>query len=95
MTSACDTLPVGTWAHVAVVNDGSTLRLYVNGALDSEQSGGFLGPLSTDLYIGRRQQGIFALDGGIDELKWWTVARTQPEICADAGGSWTGSSCAL
>lgn len=95
VTSACDALPVGGWAHIAVVNDGAELRLYIDGALVLTQPGGLMGPMSSDLYIGRRSQGIFPFDGAIDDIKWWTIARTQPEICADAGGTWTGSSCTL
>lgn len=93
VTSACDALPVGAWAHIAVVNDGVELRLYVDGAHVLTQPGGFMGPMSSDLFIGRRSQGIFPFDGAIDDIKWWTIARTPPEICGDAGGIWSGSSC--
>jgi hypothetical protein len=51
--------------------------------------------LYTDLYIGRRQQGVFALNGELDEVKWWTIVRTPAEICTDAGGTVQGSTCVL
>jgi hypothetical protein len=95
VTSGCERIPPGVWTHIAVVNDGSSLILYINGVLDSTAQGGYLGPLSTQLYIGQREQGIFALVGSLDEIKWWTVARSQAEVCADAGGSWTGTTCVL
>jgi len=94
-TTPCDTLPLAAWAHVAVVNDGVEVRAYVNGVLSTSSPGGYLGPLTTDLYMGRRPQGVFPLRGALDEIKWWTVARSQAHICADAGGSWSGSSCSL
>jgi hypothetical protein len=95
VTSDCDALPVGAFAHVAVVNDGVEARMYVDGVLVRTAPGGYLGPLSTDLYIGRRQQGIFPFAGVIDELKWWTIARTPAEICRDAGGTVSMTACLL
>ena len=44
--------------------------------------------------IGRREQGIFPFRGVIDEIKWWTIGRSQEEICEDAGGVWNGAACA-
>jgi hypothetical protein len=86
----CGALPPHVWRHVAVVNDGRSLRLYLDGALAREAVGGFLGGVGADLYLGRRSQGVFPLTGAIDELMWWTVARAEPEICGDAGGVWRG-----
>ena len=84
-----------TWTHVAVVSDSEGLRCYLNAELVKSAAGGFLGFIANDLYIGRREQGIFPFNGRIDELKWWTVARTQEQICGDAEGIWNGESCAL
>jgi uncharacterized protein len=95
-TSACGRIPLERWTHIAVVNDGERLWPYVDGALEPHAVvGGFLGPINGELYIGRRQGTTFPLQGALDEIKWWRVARTQPEICADAGGIWTGGACEL
>ncbi len=94
VASDCDALSTSDWAHVTVVNDGAQTRLYLDGTLTKTSTGGFLGPLPHDLYLGRRQQGEFPLNGSLDELKWWTVARGAPQICTDAGGTWQGASCA-
>ncbi len=96
VTANCTIIPDQTWSsHIAFVNDGTTISLYINGEIDAAGAGGDMGPLSSDLYLGRREQGLFPLSGSLDELKWWTVARTQAEICVDAGGVWGGSTCSL
>ncbi|TKC97134.1 LamG domain-containing protein [Polyangium fumosum] len=95
LTSACGVIPAGPWTHIAYVNDGRTLTLYINGALTSTGPGGFLGPLRSDLFIGRREQGVFPFAGAMDEILWWREARTQAQICGDAGGSWSGGRCLL
>ncbi len=95
VTSACNVIAADVWTHIGVVNDGTTLTLYVNGAVQTTAPGGDMGPLTSDLYMGEREQGIFALAGGLDDVKWWTVARTRAEVCGDAGGTWNGSACQL
>ena len=82
----CGTIPPQGWIHIAAVNDGTTLTLYLNGVpnMAIAYGGSYLGPLATDLWIGRREPGIFPFSGDIDEIKWWTIARTQSEICTDA-----------
>jgi hypothetical protein len=95
VTSDCGAIPVCQWTHIAYVNDGRTLALYINGELAKKGKGGFLGPLVTDLYLGRRAQGIFPFAGTMDEIQWWREARTQAQICADAGGLWSGGRCVL
>jgi hypothetical protein len=94
-TTGCGFLRPGQWTYVAVVNDGTKAHVYINGAAVFSGPGGHLGPLQSDLYIGSRERGAFPLNGVIDEVKWWTVARTQAEVCGDGGGDWNGSSCAF
>ena len=88
-----------TWTHVAAVNDGSMLRLYINGTLHKTATGGKMGPISSDLFVGKNAGADASFNGTIDELEWWSVARTEQEICSDAGGAPTvvdgSSSCSL
>jgi len=93
VTSRCSLVPVGSFVHVAVVNDGASLTMYFGGMPVMSMTGGQMGPLSTDVYIGRREQGIFPLVGALDEIKWWTVARAQADVCKDAGKRWSGTAC--
>jgi biopolymer transport protein ExbB len=95
VTSACNAITLNMWTHIAVVNNGTTLTLYINGTPNTTAAGGLMGPLTSDLYLGRRSQGLFALDGDLDEVKWWTVVRTPQEICTDAGGTPVGALCTL
>jgi large repetitive protein len=62
-------LPLNTWTHLVGTFDGTTLRLYVNGALAASalaqgplQSGG--GPA----FLGRLGQSLYPFQGSIDEV---------------------------
>lgn len=85
--------------HVAVVNDGVSLKLYLDGNLHKSGTGGGMVGLFSDLYIGKSQATDTAFNGAIDDLKWWNVARTDQEVCSDAGGTWTavdgGNTCVV
>lgn len=78
-----------TWTHVAIVNDGTALSLYIDGTLEKTDVGGYLGAIANqELRIGKSEANDVALNGALDDVKWWTVARTPADICKDAGGSW-------
>lgn len=94
MVTSDPNMLTNAWTHVAVVNDGSSLKLYLNGKLHRSEAGGQLGNVSGNLYVGKSGTDS-ALNGYVDELKWWSVARTNAEICSDAGGAWTNGECAL
>jgi hypothetical protein len=91
----CNALSGQTWTHVAVMNDGANLLEYVNGVVVASFAGGKLGALTSPLTIGQMEQGIWSLDGDLDDVKWWTVARTAAQICTDAGGAVMGTGCSL
>jgi hypothetical protein len=95
VTSECGAIPGGRWTHIAVVNDGKQLSVFVNGALARVEAGGVMGPIAADLFMGIRSSGIFPLHGALDEVQWWNITRSAPEVCADAGGTWTGRACSL
>jgi hypothetical protein len=96
-TTPCGALTADRWIHLAIVNDGVHAYLYLDGVLaDVPDQGGDLVAIANDLFFGRREQGVFVLtDGTLDEIKWWTVARTAAQICADAGGSDGGGPCTI
>jgi hypothetical protein len=91
LISSTGVLPTQQWTHVAVVNDGSQLRLYVSGKLVTSAPGGYLGSMSQDLYLGKSLASDTSLNGTLDEVQWFDVARSDQEICSDAGASWVAA----
>lgn len=75
-------LVAGQWYHVAVTYDAGTgtLKLFKNGALVDTEVGGAYGS-DLNLQIGAFNS-AFLFDGKIDEVRIWSVARTDAEIAA-------------
>jgi hypothetical protein len=76
-------LSANSWYHVAFVQDGSSRKLYLNGALEASDNGGitFASPGFNFVAIGSDKQdaGTFC-DGTIDEIRIWNVARSQADL---------------
>lgn len=79
-----------TWYHIAGVRTGSNLLLYLDGVLVATASTGFTYNTDTNipLSIGAHNKGINGitadyLDGSMDEVRIWNVARTQGEISSN------------
>jgi hypothetical protein len=73
-------IPFDTWTHVAQTYDGSVLRLYINGQLDGSTT--VNQPMvaePVDLTFGNNPEG-FPLGGNLDEIRLWSVARSQAGI---------------
>ena len=74
----------GQWYHVAVVYDGSTISLYVNGVLDNYTDAGAGGVNLTDTYSGGFHIGFSAggrlLNGYVSEARVWTTALTANQL---------------
>ncbi|MEN3356580.1 MAG: hypothetical protein V7637_562 [Mycobacteriales bacterium] len=82
--SAGSALPLNAWSHLAGSYDGSTLRLYVNGAQVATQS--LSGPLLTStapLRIGGNSVWGEYFSGLIDEVRVYNRALTPTEIQTD------------
>jgi hypothetical protein len=78
----------GQWQHIAVTLSNDSLRLYINGVLDTVRTGS-QAPLNTatELTLGRHSGGGYPFDGLLDEVRVWTVARTGAQI-AGAMNHW-------
>jgi hypothetical protein len=80
--SGATTVQTGTWYHVAMTYDGSSLKQYVNGNLDGSVSA--TGPIVTGnqpLYIGSQRDG-WRFNGRVDELSLYNRALSQAELLA-------------
>lgn len=75
----------GRWYHIAGTYDGATIKYYVNGCLVISQAAtGNLLQSNLDTGIGNRTTTpTEQFYGEIDELKIWSVARTEAEIKAN------------
>src|SRR3954465_100266 len=72
--------PTTVWIHIAAVTDGTTRKHYINGNLvfqgaESPRAGS-TGPMR----IGSDPDWDFMAEGGIDELRFCYLARTQQQI---------------
>ena len=75
------TIPVDAWVHIAAVTDGTTRRHYINGELVFQASEGSTTSTSTGpVRIGSDPDWDYMPAGGIDDLRIWSVARTQQQI---------------
>jgi len=99
---AKDTVPTSTyfgeWHHIAATYSasGNFVRLYVDGELkDSKNAVGPLLYSNVDLHMGNSIYGSETFNGQIDELRIWTVARTQAQIAASMNVSLSGPQAGL
>jgi hypothetical protein len=80
--AAPSALGLSTWTHLAQTWDGSTLRLYIDGAeVATQPSPGTLITSTGQVRIGGSSGQFFS--GLIDEVRIYNRARTAAEIAAD------------
>src|SRR5438132_945231 len=75
------TLPLNTWTHLVGTFDGTTLRLYVNGALAASATA--QGPLASGsgpAFIGRLGQNLYPFQGSLDEVAVFPVALSADRV---------------
>jgi len=75
----------GNWFHVCGTYDGSSLKIYINGMLDSNitATGNYsLGTNTEPLFLGENYSSTYPywVNGKIDEIGIWNRALTQAEI---------------
>ena len=88
-------LPVLTWTHVAVAVDGTTVKFYINGTLDTVHtiSSGSTLPVQSGVFrIGtENRNGKPCFKGKLSDCRVWNVARTAEEIAGNRFVRLTGT----
>jgi Concanavalin A-like lectin/glucanases superfamily len=77
-------IPQGRWTHVAAVFDGVRQKHYINGELVLDEAA--TGPPTTnssELRIGSDVSWERSPNGALDEVRLWSVARTEAQIRAN------------
>ncbi len=72
----------GRWHHVAFVRESGVFRLYINGSLEGAVTDNVNNATNntTPLQFGRRGNNESYFKGEIDEVRIWSIAKTQSEI---------------
>ena len=71
---------------MAATYDGTTIKLYVNGSLQSSQNAYFqIGVNNAGLGLGAQDDGISPMSGRLDDVLLYNRALTAAEIAALAG----------
>jgi hypothetical protein len=77
-------LEIGRWYHVAGTYDGTTMRIYLDGALqDTKNVPGFQIGNTCPITFGRNGDREYFHFGELDEVRIWNYARSQEEIARD------------
>lgn len=69
----------GTWQHLVIVNNGSSVKFYRNGTLDSSKSAGLGSEVSKPLRIGEDHSSNFGT-GKIDDIRIYSRTLSRPEV---------------
>jgi len=80
VTNTTTTIAENAWVHVALVRDGGTLRLYINGKEEVLGSNPIVTAPSVVTRLGTRTTGGNGFNGAIDEVRFWSVVRSQQQI---------------
>ena len=89
---------INQWYHVAGVYDGNTVKVYINGILQATNvtTGTHNTSTGTAMFLGDNPTWTGRLiNGQIDEVRIWNVARTQAEILTNYIQELTGSETGL
>jgi hypothetical protein len=85
-------LPPEQWSHVAATYDGSNLKIYVNGTLETTGASALALPnTALNLVIGARSDTTFHFTGDLADVRLWNVALTGVQIDDRMLSTLTGS----
>ncbi len=82
----------GRWVHYAATYDGTTIRFYINGLLDTSKTASLtIASNSLPLSIGGQSDGARKFTGQLDDVHVYNRALSAPEIAALAAHTITAS----
>ncbi|PIW31258.1 MAG: hypothetical protein COW30_00110, partial [Rhodospirillales bacterium CG15_BIG_FIL_POST_REV_8_21_14_020_66_15] len=70
----------GGWHHVAISYDGTSLHTYVDGQLSGTAVPVALDLTAGDIVFGQSLDGLSHFKGAVDDIRFWSDARTADEI---------------
>ncbi|MEZ5082436.1 MAG: LamG domain-containing protein [Bacteroidales bacterium] len=95
-------VPLNEWIHLAATWDGDSMSVFINGtfdkSLDVSTLGSFFDPAQDTIHIGAREISSYFyddLDGLVDEIRIWNIARTESEIQQTMHNELTGNESGL
>lgn len=79
-----DAIPLTTWTHIVITRESGTVKMYINGSLDSTDTGfsATTADGGDDLYIGNRIDSGTDLAGDIAQIGIWNKVLSVDEISA-------------
>ena len=87
---------LNTWVHIAATYNQQNIITYYNGIEVANTAKTLSLPVGTEEWrLGRRWDHNERLDGKMDEVRIWNIARTQAEISASMYSALTGSEAGL
>jgi hypothetical protein len=84
------TLALRSWHHIVFVREGGKVRVHLDGHAEPEISGDFEHSVpvgETSIFLGGRSDGLFGLEGRVDEASLYGGALTPSEIAAHYAAS--------
>ncbi len=79
--SRSNSVPTSTWTHFAVSINNRTVKIYINGKLDSTNTHGFdIGGWTSTWYIGQRGNSTFWFAGSLDDLQIFNYELTANQV---------------
>ncbi|MDV7696910.1 fibronectin type III domain-containing protein [Chryseobacterium soli] len=76
-------LSTNTWYHIAATYDGSSMKIYINGALDASATASGNFTANGIMYLARNYDNTRTLNGFLDEFRVWKRALTATEILSN------------
>uniref|UniRef100_UPI0037C10282 beta strand repeat-containing protein n=1 Tax=Flavobacterium sp. TaxID=239 RepID=UPI0037C10282 len=86
--NSISSIPLNTWTHVAVTRQNGAVKMFINGVQDAATATmNFSGQNASHRVIGGKLYGTTPVsasffNGAIDEIRFWSTARTQAQIDA-------------